>query len=357
MANVKVITANCQGLRDPNKRADVLNHFSDMQPNILCLQDTHWLNNDTRLIRNLWPGECLLNGSRTNSRGVAILIGKNFDYKISEVERDCVGNYISVLLHLSDFSVKIINLYAPNNDSPDFFEYVKTKITDSVHDYCIICGDFNLIIDPKNDSRNYKNINNPQARKCVLDLMSNLFLKDAFRHFNKNLIQYTWHRKNPIRCARLDYFLISEPLTDLVNKCYIKPGYRSDHSIVVLTLTICKFQRGRGIWKFNCSLLKDKEYLITINNLIDTEKMNYALPVYHPQYVTKIHDSDLELTISDNTFLEILLLQIRGETIRYASKRKKQNTCIEDNLKKEIEILQKDFDQANLEELDIKKKS
>ena len=81
----------------------------------------------------------------------------------------------------------------------------------------------------------------------------------------------------------------------------------------MLTLTICNFQRGRGIWKFNCSLLKDKEYLITINNLIDTEKMNYALPVYHPQYVTKIHDNDIEFIISDNTFLETLPYKSGGK--------------------------------------------
>ena len=169
-------------------------------------------------------------------------------------------------------------------------------------------------------------------------------------------MQYTWHRKNPVRCARLDYFLISESLTDLVDKCYIKPGYRSDHSIVVLTIKICKFKRGRGTWKFNCSLLKDKEYLITINNLIDREKLNYALPVYHPHYVTTIHDNDLQFTISDSIFLETLLLQIRGETIKYSTKVKKQTICTEENLKREIEILENNYSQANLEELEMKKK-
>ena len=186
--------------------------------------------------------------------------------------------------------------------------------------------------------------------------MTSLSLKDAFRYFNKDLLQYTWYRKNPIRRARLDYFLISESLTDLVHKCFIKPGYRSDHSIVVLTLTICKFQRGRGTWKFNCSLLKDKEYLISINNLIDREKLYYALPVYHPLYLTSIHDKNIQFTISDSTFLETLLLQIRGETIKYASKLKKQSFCTEDNLKHEIEILENNSDQASLEKLDVKKK-
>ena len=297
-----------------------------------------------------------MHGSRTNSRGVAILIGKNFDYKISDLEFDSLGNYISVLLHLSDFSIKIINIYAPNNDSPDFFKFVSEKIVASVHDYCILCGDFNLVLDPAKDCYNYKSINNPNARRYVLEMMNTLYLKDAYRFLNENLRRYTWHRKRLIKCARLDYFLISEPLTDLVDKCMIKQGYRSDHSIVELIVTICRFQRGRGVWKFNCSLLKDKEYLITVNNLIDRERLNYALPVYHPHYVTTISDSEIEFTISDATFLETLLLQARGETIRYASRLKKEASKKEQNIKKEIESLEKNFDKVNLDELDLKKK-
>ena len=73
-SNLRIISANCQGLRDINKRTDVLHYFAEIGPDILCLQDTHWLSEDQKLIKPLWEGECLLNGSQTNSRGVAILI-------------------------------------------------------------------------------------------------------------------------------------------------------------------------------------------------------------------------------------------------------------------------------------------
>ena len=43
--------------------------------------------------------------------GVAILIGKNFDYKILAIEKDEVGNFISILLTMSDFSIKLVNIY------------------------------------------------------------------------------------------------------------------------------------------------------------------------------------------------------------------------------------------------------
>ena len=126
--------------------------------------------------------------------------------------------------------MKLVNIYAPNNDSPQFFEFVKANIEDSSYDYCIICGDLNLVLDPEKDTYNCMNIKNPNARRYLLDMINTHCLKETFQIFNKNIRQYIWHRKNPRRHARLDYFLVSDTLLDLVNKCQKKSGYRSDHS-------------------------------------------------------------------------------------------------------------------------------
>ena len=168
--------------------------------------------------------------------------------------------------------------------TPDFFEFVKQQIEVSEHDHCIMCGDFNLILDCLKDSCNYRHLNNPRARNTVLEIMNTLGFFYAFRYENNDLVRYPWRRKNPFRQARLDYFIISDNLKDWINFCSIKPGYRSDHSIIQLDILMCKFVKGRGLWKFNCSLLKNKDYLIYINNIIDKEKMNYAVPVYITQF-------------------------------------------------------------------------
>ena len=60
---------------------------------------------------------------------------------------------------------------------------------------------------------------------------------------------------------RLDFFLISEELMSLVNKVEIKPGYRTDHSSVELELKLSDFTCGKGFWKFNNSLLYDKDFV------------------------------------------------------------------------------------------------
>ena len=85
------------------------------------------------------------------------------------------------------------------------------------------------------------------------------------------------------------------------------------------------FSQGRGVWKFNCSLLKHPEYLKLINEVIMTVKKQYANLVYNVEYLDSIPDLDIKFTITDNTFLETLLLKLRGESIKFASKIKKRD--------------------------------
>lgn len=75
------------------------------------------------------------------------------------------------------------------------------------------------------DSMNYKHLNNPKARKEVLKLMETFNLVDIFRENNANLKRYTWRRKSPIKQARLDFFLISEILTNRVPHVKFENSY------------------------------------------------------------------------------------------------------------------------------------
>ena len=68
--NIKVLSANCQDLRNYDKRHDILTHFKDMGANILC---------------------------RTNARGVAVLLNDNFEYQVISSEIDKDGNYIKII--------------------------------------------------------------------------------------------------------------------------------------------------------------------------------------------------------------------------------------------------------------------
>ena len=87
-----VLSANCQGLQNRHKRVDVLHYFAKTNASIICLQDTHWTPKDESIIRSIWKGECILNGTSSNSRGVAILF----------------KNLLNILLHLFIRTMKAI---------------------------------------------------------------------------------------------------------------------------------------------------------------------------------------------------------------------------------------------------------
>ena len=63
--------------------------------------------------------------------------------------------------------------------------------------FCIICSDFNIALGPAIDTNNYLHVHNPNARKAVIDLMSDSNLAEMFQMFHKNIRRYTWHRENP----------------------------------------------------------------------------------------------------------------------------------------------------------------
>ena len=54
--SIKVLSVNCQGLRGKEKRNDVLHYLGNLGAGIICLQDTHWLDMDLKLIKQLWKG-------------------------------------------------------------------------------------------------------------------------------------------------------------------------------------------------------------------------------------------------------------------------------------------------------------
>ena len=57
-------------------------------------------------------------------------------------------------------------------------------------------------------------------------------------------------------------------------------SYRSDHSPVHLGFKFYDFIKGKSFWKFNDSLLTDKNYIDTIKKTTVELKIGYAFPIY-----------------------------------------------------------------------------
>ena len=204
LSNITVLSANCQGLRTYEKRVDVLNYMKEKGASIVCLQDTHLTEKEINSVKQIWP-DCYLNGVRNNSRGVAILLNNNFEYNVLEVNKDDQGNFLQLIINISNIKVNLITVYAPNQDNPDFFNKISSLAESSNTDYTLICGDFNLVLDPNKDSYNYININNPNARRKVLEVMNSLDLIDIYRYLHPSEKRFSW-RKNSLETSQIRLF-------------------------------------------------------------------------------------------------------------------------------------------------------
>ena len=253
---------------------------------------------------------------------------------------------------ISDKRLSLINVYGPNKDDPTFYVNVFKSITDIGNDLFIICGDFNLTLNPDLDCFNYKHINNPKARDFLSNVIEENNLFDTFRELHPSQRRYTWRRKNPLKQSRLDFFLVTENIVNLIKKSKIETGYKSDHSIVTLILAMDNFVHGKSLWKHNNSLLTDAEYLKTINSKIQEIKKQYCLPVYNHDAIDEIPDEELQLVINDQLFLETIMMEIRGKSISYASYKKKLKNIHEQKLIKEIQGLEDNLTENNIPSLE-----
>ena len=61
-------------------------------------------------------------------------------------------------------------------------------------------------------------------------------------------------------------------MLNIIKKCDINLSYGSDHSLQQLDIILNNFKSGKGLWKFNNSLLENKDFLTLINSIIDEEK-------------------------------------------------------------------------------------
>ena len=316
------VSVNLRGAQLAEKRKDVLNFLKQKQYSIYFLQDTHFTKKEENYIRSQWGFECFFSSFSSESRGCAIMFNNNFEFKLHSKESDPEGNKLILDVSINGKRTTLINIYGPNRDSPEFYNIIKSDI-ERFGNPVILAGDFNLVLDPNMDSLNYININNPQARNKVLELISDCNMIDIWRELNAEKHSYTWTRPNSNKRARLDYFLISESFFSDTEDVNILPGYRTDHCMIFLSFRFNKFKRGHSYWKFNNSLLRDRAYVAEIKSIIDRVKEQYALNNENLP-IGEISNSDLSFTINEQLFFEVLLMEIRGKTISYSSFLKKK---------------------------------
>jgi exodeoxyribonuclease-3 len=257
LAIMKIISYNVNGIRAA-LRKDFLEWLGAASPDVLCLQEIK-ANPDQfdasvfeglGYMHNYWfPAE------KKGYSGVAVLCkqkpnevvyGTGIDYMDGE------GRNLRV-----DFdNVSVMSLYLPSGTNPERLDFKFTYMDDfqtyintlkQTHPNLVICGDYNICheaIDIHDPVRNAKVSGFLPEERAWIDQFMQQGFTDSFRHLNEEPHNYSWwsYRANARannKGWRIDYAMVSEPLTKHIERAFIFPqAVHSDHCPVGVTLNM-----------------------------------------------------------------------------------------------------------------------
>jgi len=274
-AILRLNSFNCRGLGNKRKRRAIFQWLKQYHQGVTFLQETHSIESLEKTWQNDWKGQIEFSHGCVNSRGVAILFPKNVDVQIDKKCTDSNGRILLLDCTIEDQNIVFINVYAPTKDKENeqiaLLNFLHELLQDYIDKNIIIGGDFNVCLDPTIDKKGGIHESMSVYSKNISEFCEDYNFVDIWRILNPEVKKYTWrgNTRNGLVFSRLDFWLTSMHMIYDLNDVDIRPGIKSDHSIITLSFQIKESQkRGRGFWKFNSALLKDMDYIDLIKNKI-----------------------------------------------------------------------------------------
>ena len=323
----KLISHNVRGISNFQKRRMIFTWCRKKCADIIFLQETHSKKETELQWRNEWGSEIMLSHGSCNSRGVAILLKRGVDFSVQSKILDPMGRFIILKADIADTTYVLINIYAPNKDKEiaNFFKDLTTVLKKEnldTEENIIVGGDFNCPINPIIDKKGGL----LAPRKLVVDsiecFQDNFDLIDIWRVKNPGVKSFTWSQKSPRIFCRLDYWLISNNLQDLVISTDICPAIKTDHADIIIEVGSKDNQvKGPGLWKMNCSILEEESY---INDVIQ------KIPIW-------VAEGQKDL-VDNRTTWEWIKYNIRAHAIQFSKRRAKEKSDKEKCLQTEYTL-------------------
>ena len=284
-----------------------------------------------------WGYQALFSCCSSRKAGVMILFNNNITFQILRTYCDPEGRFIICDMTTNGKQLTLVNLYAPNDDDPNFFTSVFENLADFQSDEVVIGGDYNLVLDVEKDKKGGLAKTHKKSLEVLNKFSEDLDLVDVWRVQNPESQRFTWRQRNPEIHCRLDFFLVNNSILCSAINTDIVPGYKTDHSMITLQISLHNNPRGRGFWKLNTSFLKDEEYVNQIREIIAQTKDEYAQ----------------DDTVTPGLLWEMIKMKTREASINYGKTKKRNLEQKKDEIEKLIKILEEQI--ANTHENDSQK--
>ena len=226
----------------------------------------HTQNKDENFWKQEFRGEIYFSHGESNARGVAILVSPKSEINVLNRFQDFEGRMVGIHYEHCREKFILVNIYAPNKDSPEFFLNVFKEI-EKYEGKRIIVGDFNFTMNCEIDRSDPKASNNDHSAEMVKQYAEDTYMTDVWRDRNPDKRTYTYCRSKPFFIgSRIDLFLTEISLNAWIKEVKIIPGFKTDHSAMIMIVKPHSIERGRGLWRMNAQILYEIEYLKSIKN-------------------------------------------------------------------------------------------
>ena len=186
-------------------------------------------------------------------------------------------------------------------------------------------GDFNLVLDVNKDKKGSLAKSHKKSLEVTNNFCENLDFIDAWRVLNPESSRFTWRQKKPKVHCRLDFFSVNQTTFCNTVRVDILPGYKTDHSMITLHISLHSNNRGLGFWKLKTSFLNDSKYVNLIKLIINQTKVDY------------VQDD----TVNPNLLWDMVKMKMREESLIYGTSKKKKLMKKEEEIEQAIATLEK----------------
>ena len=269
--SLKLVSLNVRGLSNFRKRRAIFTWCRKQKADLIFLQETHSTKAGEYKWKKEWGSEIIFSHGSSNARGVAVLIKRGLDIVVEQELLNSNGRSIILKTLIKDKRYLLANIYGPNKDAEAvrFYQNLSAtlrKMDPNSDDNIVVGGDFNCPLNPTLDKKGGILIPRQHVINSIENVQNEFSLHDIWRIKNPDTRSFTWSKNHPFIFCRLDYWLISDKLNDLVTQVDIQASIKTDHSSIILELEdIKEGPRGPGFWKLNTSLLARSDYVEMIN--------------------------------------------------------------------------------------------
>ncbi|KAL2084201.1 hypothetical protein ACEWY4_019719 [Coilia grayii] len=237
---LRLVSWNTRGLKSPRSKLDnVLKMLSTLRASIAFLQETHIGPGDERILTSIPGWQSYFTVYKNNSKGVAILIKDNLQFKYICHDEDYYGGYIVLFCQVNNHVYTLGNVYKHRADDRTLrrlAQYLQETVTGTL----VIGGDFNGVLEPTFDRSNPSSRSKPA--KHLSDFLSSMDLMDIWVTKHPTGRGFTYKQKDAL--SRIDMFFMPQKYIRSVKSCEMQKSTISDHQPLFLEILLPTVHRS-----------------------------------------------------------------------------------------------------------------